>query len=174
MLILRTVIFSISQWKSLNKSTLIYHLLNSFPSPSYYVLIWDLLRTFSWWPYSPMHKALLPESAGIYMCACVCLLTFLNEVVPFLGPSLETLGVRLLYIRTLLYQLHEICAQFVAILDALGGAFIVSRLPERVARSDEHVIVTVVRHGASATYTTAPPVHIHTYISKHPLTQIQG
>jgi hypothetical protein len=70
----------------------------------------------------------------------------LDQVVPFLGPGLQAARVVPLDLSALLDQRDQVARQLVAILDALGRPLVVVRLPERVARRDQHVVVTVVRH----------------------------
>lgn len=70
----------------------------------------------------------------------------LDQVVPLLGPGLQAARVVPLDLGALLDQRDQVARQLVAILNALGRPLVVVRLPERVARRDQHVVVTVVRH----------------------------
>jgi len=70
----------------------------------------------------------------------------LDQVVPLLGPGLEAARVVLLDLGALLDQCDQVARQLVAVFDALRRPLVVVRLPERVARRDQHVVVTVVRH----------------------------
>lgn len=86
-------------------------------------------------------------------------LTFLDEIVPFLGPSPQTLGVCLLNVSSLLYQGLQFAAEPVPVVDPPGGPLVVSWLPERV-RGDrqQRLLVAVMRHGG-ATLTHRPSVY---------------
>ena len=70
--------------------------------------------------------------------------TLLDQLIPFLRPTLQTFCINLFDLSSLLDQGHQIVTQSKAVLRSFGGALKVHRLPKRIGARHEQRIVAVV------------------------------
>ena len=82
-------------------------------------------------------------------------MTFIDKLVPSPGPAFETLCVVFFDFGAFLNQLDQVSAEPVTVVDPLGRALVVARLPERVARRRQQIFIAMVRHFIGSA--TAPP-----------------